>query len=110
MPEAPFEPQTRRTLVDSPGVAVVDFECCAHVEPLGPEEPNPTHAIVFVRRGVFQRKQAGETLVADANHVLFFNADQTYRYSHPLPGGDELHDPRDRRRAGPGAGGSPRAR
>jgi AraC-like DNA-binding protein len=89
MPEEPFEPQTRRTLVDSAGVAIVDFECRAHVEPLGHEEPNPTHAIVFVRRGVFQREHAGESVVADANHVLFFNADEAYRYSHPLPGGDE---------------------
>lgn len=71
------------------GVSVVDFRCRAHVEPLGPEEPNPTHGIVFVRKGVFRRTQQGETLVADANHVLFFNAGQPYRYSHPLPGGDE---------------------
>jgi hypothetical protein len=81
--------QTRQTLVESLGVSVVDFRCRAHVEPLGPEEPNPTHAIVFVRKGVFRRKRQGETLVADANHVLFFNAGEPYRYSHPLPGGDE---------------------
>jgi len=76
-------------LVESPGMAVVDFRCRAHVEPLGPEEANSTHSIVFVRRGVFRRKRKGETLVADANHVLFFNAGEPCRYSHPLPGGDE---------------------
>jgi methylphosphotriester-DNA--protein-cysteine methyltransferase len=75
--------------MESLGVSVVDFRCRAHVEPLGPEEPNPSHGIVFVRKGVFRRTQQGETLVADANHVLFFNAGQPYRYSHPLPGGDE---------------------
>jgi AraC family transcriptional regulator len=85
----PPQPQTRQKLVDSFGVSVVDFRCRAHVEPLGPEEPNPTHGIVFVRKGVFRRKRQGETLVADANHVLFFNAGEPYRYSHPLPGGDE---------------------
>jgi AraC family transcriptional regulator len=85
----PPQPQTRQKLVDSFGISVVDFRCRAHVEPLGPEEPNPTHGIVFVRKGVFRRKRPGETLVADANHVLFFNAGEPYRYSHPLPGGDE---------------------
>jgi AraC-like DNA-binding protein len=84
----PPKPQVRRTLLESLGVSVVDFRCRAHVEPLGPAEPNPTHGIVLVRKGVFQRKQHGETLVADANHVLFFNAGEPYRYSHPLPGGD----------------------
>jgi AraC family transcriptional regulator len=86
--EAP-KPQTRETLLDSLGVSVVDFRCRAHVEPLGPEEPNPAHGIVLVRKGIFRREQQGETLVADANHVLFFNAGEPYRYSHPLPGGDE---------------------
>jgi len=81
--------QTRQTLLESVGVSVVDFRCRAEVEPLGPEEPNPSHGIVLVRKGVFRRQQRGETLVADANHVLFFNAGEPYRYSHPLPGGDE---------------------
>jgi AraC-like DNA-binding protein len=67
----------------------VEIRCRARVEPLGPEEPNPTHGIVFVRNGVFRRNVRGETLVADANHVLFFNAGEPYRYAHPLPGGDD---------------------
>jgi AraC family transcriptional regulator len=81
--------QTRRTVLESLGVSVVDFRCRAHVEPLGPEEPCPTHGIVLVRKGVFRRKQRGETVVGDANHVLFFNAGEPCRYAHPLPGGDE---------------------
>jgi AraC family transcriptional regulator len=83
------EPRTRRTLVEALGISVVEIRCRAHVEPLGREEPNPTHGIVLVRKGVFRRKWKGETLVADANHVLFFNAGEPYRYSHPLPGGDD---------------------
>lgn len=71
------------------GVALVDFRCHAGVEPAGAEEPNATHSVVLVRRGVFQRTQGRETLVADPNHVLFFNAEQPYRFSHPLPGGDD---------------------
>ena len=80
---------TRQTLLESLGIGVVDFHCRAHVEALGPEEPNPAHSIVFVRRGVFRRTQGDDSLVADPNHVLFFNGGEAYRYSHPLPGGDE---------------------
>lgn len=71
------------------GISFIDFRCRAHVEPEGPEEPNQTHSIVFVRRGVFQRTQHREVLTADPNHILFFNALHPYRYSHPLPGGDD---------------------
>jgi len=85
-----FEPhQTRRVLFESPGISVVDYRCRAHVEPEGPEEPNPTHSLVLVRRGVFRRTRRRDTIVADPNHVLFFNAGEPYRYAHPVPGGDD---------------------
>ena len=74
---------------ESLGIIVEDFHCTAHVEPEGPEELNPTHSIVFVRRGLFRRAYRGESLVADPNHILFFNAAHSYRYAHPLPGGDD---------------------
>jgi AraC-like DNA-binding protein len=76
-------------LFESLGVSLVDFRCRAHVETEGPEEANPTHSIAFVRRGIFRRNRQGESLLADANHVLLFNAAEPYRYAHPLPGGDE---------------------
>lgn len=81
-------PHTRQLLYQAMGISFIDFRCRAQVEPEGPEEPNETHSIVFVRRGVFQRTQHREMLTADPNHVLFFNALHPYRYSHPLPGGD----------------------
>lgn len=83
------DPHTRRLLFESMGVALVDFRCQAGVEPAGAEEPNSTHSVVLVRRGVFQRTRGRETLVADSNDVLFFNAGQPWRFSHPLPGGDD---------------------
>jgi methylphosphotriester-DNA--protein-cysteine methyltransferase len=86
---APPAVRTRRLLLRSLGVAVEDLHCRAHVEPLGPEERSASHGIVFVRKGVFRRTHEGRTLVADANHVLFFTAGQAYRYAHPIPGGDE---------------------
>jgi AraC-like DNA-binding protein len=41
-----------------------------------------------VRRGLFTRTTGAGTLVADANHVLFYTRGEPYRISHPLPGGD----------------------
>jgi AraC-like DNA-binding protein len=87
----PLEPQRaeRRVLFESLGVSVVDFRCREHVAPEGPEEPNGTHSIVLVRRGLFRRTRRDETLLADPNHVLLFNAAEPCRFAHPLPGGDD---------------------
>jgi AraC family transcriptional regulator len=79
----------RRTLFQSAGVAVIDFRCTAHGHKDGPEEPNPTHSIAIIRRGLFRRTDRGRALVADANHILFFNANQGYQYAHPVAGGDD---------------------
>jgi AraC family transcriptional regulator len=46
-----------------------------------------TH-LVFPYRGVYVRHVGGDQAVADANHVLFFNAEEGYRVSHPVEGGD----------------------
>src|SRR6266568_4754142 len=78
----------RHTLFQSSSINVVDFCCVAPVEREGPEEPNPTHSIVFVRNGIFSRADGRDTVIADSNHILFFNAGQPYRFSHPLCGGD----------------------
>src|SRR5262245_34343107 len=83
-----IEQHTRRTLFQSSGINVVDFCCAAPVEPEGPEEPNPTHSIVFVRNGIFGRTDGRHNLIADSNYILFFNAAQPYRFSHPVCGGD----------------------
>jgi len=87
--DGPVVSHTHHVLFASPGISVADFRCRAHSDSAGPEEPNPTHSIVFVRRGVFRRTERGQTLVADPNHILFFNAGQPYSYSHPVQGGDD---------------------
>jgi len=51
-------------------------ECASH-----------TH-FVFPFRGVYLRHVGSDQAVADANHVLFFNAQQGYQVSHPVSGGD----------------------
>src|SRR5207247_10528017 len=37
---------------------------------------------------VYRRTQRCATVLANANHVRFDNAGETYRYARPLPGGD----------------------
>jgi AraC-like DNA-binding protein len=44
--------------------------------------------LVFPYRGVYVRHVGLEQAVAEANQVLFFNAFEGYRISHPVPGGD----------------------
>jgi AraC-like DNA-binding protein len=70
-------------------ITVTDFRCRACRHPLSADECNVDPSIVFVRRGVFVRSQEGESIVADASRVLFFNPQQPYRISHPIAGGDD---------------------
>jgi AraC-like DNA-binding protein len=44
--------------------------------------------MVFPYRGVYVRHLGHDQAVAEANQVLFFNAAEGYRISHPVPGGD----------------------
>jgi AraC-like DNA-binding protein len=43
---------------------------------------------VFPYRGVYVRHLGRNDTVAEANQVLFFNATESYRVSHPVEGGD----------------------
>ena len=70
----------RRVLFSSSAISVVDFRCREHGDREGPKEPNPTHSIALVRRGIFRRSAEGRAFVADANHVLFFNEAHGYRF------------------------------
>ena len=82
--------QTQQLLSQGLGIRVRDFRCRQHPHDReGPEETVPVHSIVLIRRGVFRRSWRGESLVADANHLLFFNPGEPYRYAHPLAGGDD---------------------
>jgi AraC-like DNA-binding protein len=48
--------------------------------------------MVFPYRGIYVRHLGGDDAVAEANQVLFFNAHEGYRVSHPVPGGDASLD------------------
>ena len=59
--------------------------------------------LVFPYRGVFVRHVGDDQAVAEPGQVLFFNAGEAYRISHPVPGRRCLPEPRDQRSAAPRA-------
>lgn len=79
----------RVVLYAGSGFSLIDCVCRAPAAPVEVEEANATHSVAFVRRGLFRRAWRGEDVVADATRVLFFNAGEVYRYSHPVGGGDD---------------------
>jgi hypothetical protein len=61
-----------------------DHDCC------GPEERATAPTLVLPLRGIFVKHRGTHTrIVADVCHGLFFNADEPYRVSHPVTGGDQ---------------------
>lgn len=77
------------TLLATPTVTVKDvvFEGRAGRAKTSEEVAETTH-LVFPYRGVFVRHIGPDEVVADANQVLFFNAEESYRVSRPVEGGD----------------------
>ena len=73
----------------TPLVTITDVRCRPDHPDCGDEECSRGHHIVFPRNGVFVKHVRGRRVVADAGHVLFFNAGEPYRVSHPVPGGDD---------------------
>src|SRR5262249_52373035 len=81
-----------RSLLKTQVVAIRDVQCegrCRHHS--DEEATNATH-MVFPYRGIYVRHLGGDDAVAEANQVLFFNAGEGYRVSHPVPGGDASLD------------------
>lgn|SRR6185369_5648730 len=88
-PHDPLETLCIHALHASRCVAAYDVRCRPHDKQRGPEERPLSHQIVFPRRGVFAFESRGDSLIADPNHVLFFNRDVEYRVAHPAGGGDD---------------------
>jgi AraC family transcriptional regulator len=83
---------TAQSLLNTRLVAIRDVQCegrCRHHS--GEESTNAIH-IVFPYRGIYVRHLGTDDAVAEANQVLFFNAHEGYRVSHPVPGGDASLD------------------
>jgi len=77
-----------QSLLRTPTVTVRDVYCQGSVRHLSAEEHTSTTQLVFPYRGAYVRHVDREEAVAEANQVLFFNAGEGYRVSHPVAGGD----------------------
>ena len=76
------------SLLKTPTVTVRDVYCRGSFPHPSAEEHATDTQLVFPYRGVYVRHLGRDEAVAEANQVLFFNADEGYRVSHPVPGGD----------------------
>jgi AraC family transcriptional regulator len=77
-----------QTLLNSPSVTIRDTYCMGICRHQSAEECTTTTQLVFPYRGVYMRHVGHDQAVGEANQVLFFNAFEGYRISHPVPGGD----------------------
>ena len=76
------------SLLTTPTVMVMDVFCEGSEAGPGAKEHAATTQLVFPYRGTYVRHMGRDEVVAEANQVLFFNANERYRVSHPVPGGD----------------------
>ncbi len=74
-------------LLDTDTVALRNVRCSGACRRSTEECASATH-LVFPYRGIYMRHVGSDQAVADANHVLFFNAGESYQVSHPIAGGD----------------------
>jgi AraC-like DNA-binding protein len=79
---------TVQPLLQTPLVATHDVHCRGECRHRSAEECATATHLVFPYRGLFLRHVGSTQSVADANHVLLFNAGQDYQVSHPATGGD----------------------
>lgn len=69
-------------------VALRNVRCDGACRHRSAEECASSTNLVFPYRGVYVRHVGNDQSVADANHMLFFNAGEGYQVSHPVNGGD----------------------
>lgn len=77
-----------RILLSSPEMTLRDVVCrgtCRHES--AEECASATH-LVFPYRGAYVRHVGQDNAVADANQLMLFSQGESYRISHPIPGGD----------------------
>ena len=75
-------------LLKTPTLTIRDTSCLGSCRSQSAEECAATTQLVFPYRGVYVRHLGTDQAVAEANQLLFFNAAETYRISHPVRGGD----------------------
>ncbi|TWT12855.1 AraC family transcriptional regulator [Reyranella sp. CPCC 100927] len=77
-----------QSLLTTPSVEVRDVCCQGRCRHKTPEECASVTQMVFPYRGAYVRHMGRDDAVAEASQVLFFNAGEGYRVSHPIEGGD----------------------
>jgi AraC family transcriptional regulator len=82
--------RAQTVLFESDILRVRAVRCAAAPSGHGPIEWSAANTIVFPEAGVFVKHLGRHAaVVADRSHAVFFTADQPYRVSHPVPGGDD---------------------
>jgi AraC family transcriptional regulator len=69
-------------------VDVWNVTCPGHIRHLADEECATSTHLIFPYRGVYVHHVGNSRTVVEASQVLFINADEPYRVSHPIKGGD----------------------
>jgi AraC-like DNA-binding protein len=77
-----------QTLLSTPVVSIRDVRCAGECRHQSAEERATATHLVFPYRGAYVRHLGRDAAVAEASQVLFFNAGEAYRVSHPVEGGD----------------------
>jgi AraC-like DNA-binding protein len=70
------------------GVAVWNVTCPGHIRHQADEECATSTHLIFPYRGVYVHHVGSRHTVVDPSQVLFINAGEPYRVSHPVKGGD----------------------
>ncbi|MDB5457607.1 MAG: transcriptional regulator, partial [Caulobacter sp.] len=76
------------TLLSTPLITVRDIRCQGRCRHRSAEECAAATELVFPYRGAYARHLGADQTIAEPNQVLFFNAEEGYRISHPVEGGD----------------------
>lgn len=79
---------TSKLLLSTESLRLRNVHCSGTCRHRSAEECASATQLVFPYRGLYLRHMGTEQAVADANHVMFFNAQEGYQISHPLDGGD----------------------
>jgi AraC family transcriptional regulator len=77
-----------KMLLSTESLTLRNVHCTGTCRHRSVEECASATQLVFPYRGLYLRHLGQDQAVADANHVLFFNAQEGYQVSHPLDGGD----------------------
>jgi AraC-like DNA-binding protein len=77
-----------RSLLNTGSIVVRDVSCGGQCRHQSAEECAAATEMVFPYRGIYARHLGRDQAIAEANQVLFFNAAESYRVSHPVAGGD----------------------